>query len=79
MTDRSETVEVDRVELERIAAQLRHAYAHLLNGRVVDLHAFADGLIAPQIRRIEILAGSTADACVDGGEPPEEQAAPSPR
>lgn len=79
MTKPSELVEVDRVELERIAAQLRHAYSHLVNGRVVDLRAFADGLVAPQIRRIEALAGSPVDADVDRGGPPEESTAPSPR
>lgn len=77
--DPSKTVEVDRVELERIGAELRHAYSHLVNGRVTDLRAFAEGLIAPQIRRIELLAGGPADASVDGVEPAEEQAAPSPR
>jgi hypothetical protein len=75
----SGTVEVDRVELERIAAELRHAYSHLVNGRVTDLRAFAEGLVAPQIRRIELLAGGPADANADGVEPPEEQTAPSPR
>jgi hypothetical protein len=79
VTEPSGRVEVERAELERIAAQLRHAYSHLVNGRVVDLHAFANGLIAPQIRRIEVLAGIPADAPVDGGEDPGEQAAPSPR
>lgn len=77
--DPSGTVEVDRVELERIAAELRHAYSHLVNGRVTDLRAFAEGLVAPQIRRIELLAGGPVDASADGGEPPEEQTAPSPR
>ncbi len=79
MTDRPGTVEVERVELERIAAELRHAYSHLVNGRVTDLSAFAEGLVAPQIRRIENLAGGPADANVDGGEPPEERTPPSPR
>lgn len=79
MTDHPETVEVARIELERIGAELRHAYSHLVNGRVIDLRAFAEGLLAPQIRRIELLAGGPANASVDGGEPPEEQATPSPR
>ncbi|MDE4914916.1 hypothetical protein [Methylobacterium sp. 092160098-2] len=77
--DPSGTVAVDRGELERIAAELRHAYSHLVNGRVTDLRAFAEGLVAPQIRRIELLAGGPVDASADGVGPPEQQAAPSPR
>ena len=34
-------------------AQLRHAYTHLAAGTVVDQKQFADGLIAPAIRRLE--------------------------
>jgi hypothetical protein len=34
-------------------AQLRHAYAQLAAGRVVDQKQFADGLIAPVIRHME--------------------------
>lgn len=34
-------------------AQLRHAYAQLAAGTVVDQKQFADGLIAPAIQRLE--------------------------
>lgn len=34
-------------------ARLRHAYEHLAAGRVVNQREFADGLIAPVIRRME--------------------------
>lgn len=34
-------------------AQLRHAYAQLAAGTVKDQKQFADGLLAPLIRRIE--------------------------
>jgi hypothetical protein len=34
-------------------AQLRHAYAHLVAGRVTNQKEFADGLIAPAIRHLE--------------------------
>ena len=42
-------------ELMLILAQLRHAYAQLKAGTVVKQPDFADGLIAPQIRKIEEL------------------------
>jgi hypothetical protein len=34
-------------------AQLRHAYAQLAAGEVVDQKAFADGLLAPAIKHLE--------------------------
>jgi hypothetical protein len=34
-------------------AQLRHAYSHLVSGRVKDQRQFADGLIAPAIEAFE--------------------------
>jgi hypothetical protein len=40
-------------ELTFAVAQLRHAYANLAAGTVVDQKEFADGLISPQIARIE--------------------------
>jgi len=40
-------------ELTFAVAQLRHAYANLAAGKVVDQKEFADGLISPQIARIE--------------------------
>lgn len=43
-------------ELEAIAAQLRHAYAQLAAGTVVRQQEFANGLISPQIQRLERLA-----------------------
>ncbi len=65
----------DRAELVGIVAQLRHAYAHLVNGRVVDLHAFAEGLLAPQIRRLERLAEGPAEDRLES----TPGAAPGPR
>lgn len=44
-------------QLEGIAAQLRHAYAQLAAGTVVRQQEFAEGLISPQIKRLERLAG----------------------
>lgn len=43
-------------ELIGIIAQLRHAYTQLKAGTVVKQEQFAEGLIAPQIRRLEKLA-----------------------
>jgi hypothetical protein len=40
-------------DLTLAVAQLRHAYAQLAAGTVVDQKKFADGLISPQIERIE--------------------------
>ena len=40
-------------ELTFAVAQLRHAYANLAAGTVVNQKEFADGLISPQIARIE--------------------------
>jgi hypothetical protein len=40
-------------ELTLAVAQLRHAYAQLAAGTVKDQKEFADGLISPQIERIE--------------------------
>lgn len=40
-------------ELTFAVAQLRHAYAQLAAGAVGDQKEFADGLISPQIARIE--------------------------
>jgi hypothetical protein len=36
-------------------AQLRHAYAQLASGAVKDQKAFADGLLAPAIRHVELM------------------------
>jgi hypothetical protein len=49
-------LEATRGALPYISAQLRHAYGHLVNGRATDLPRFADGLLAPQIKRLEALA-----------------------
>lgn len=43
-------------EIDRIIAQLRHAYRQLVAGAVVDQKQFADGLLGPQIKRLEALA-----------------------
>ena len=42
--------------LEYAIAQLRHAYAQLAANGVKDQRQFADGLIAPSIRYLEIFA-----------------------
>lgn len=49
------TVGKDEHPLAFQLAQLRHAYAQLINGRVSERNmvSFADGLIAPAIRAIE--------------------------
>jgi hypothetical protein len=40
-------------DLSLAVASLRHAYAQLAAGTVVNQKEFADGLISPQIERIE--------------------------
>ncbi len=40
-------------ELEFVVAQLRHAYTQLKVGSVARQPEFADGLISPQIKRLE--------------------------
>jgi hypothetical protein len=40
-------------ELPFIIAQLRHAYMQLAAGTVRDQKQFAEGLLAPEIRRLE--------------------------
>lgn len=40
-------------ELEFELAQLRHAYFHLKYGTVLNQAEFAEGLIAPVIRKLE--------------------------
>ena len=49
-------------EMALAVAGLRHAYLNLLAGVVKDQPGFAEGLIAPQIRRIEGLINNEADA-----------------
>lgn len=61
----SQPQEQDGVDLAGILAQLRHAYTHLAAERVTKQREFADGLIAPQIRKLEALtrrAGGGGDA-----------------
>ena len=79
MTTPSERADSDRAELVGIAAELCHAYSNLVNGRVTDLRTFADGLLAPQIRRLELLTVDPADIHADEGAQPNEGAAPAPR
>ena len=56
------TVQTGRItELAFALAGLRHAYANLMAGAVKDQKSFADGLIAPQIRRIEKLINAETD------------------
>lgn len=45
----------ERHHLQLTIAQLRHAYTHLVAGRVSDQPQFAKGLIGPQIERLERL------------------------
>ncbi len=40
-------------DLAGIIAKLRHAYSHLAAERVTKQKMFADGLIAPAIRKLE--------------------------
>ena len=42
-------------EVAGVLAQLRHAYRNLIDGAVKNQKEFANGLIAPQIRRLERL------------------------
>jgi hypothetical protein len=52
-------------ELELIIANLRHAYAQLAAGtvRLQNQKEFADGLIAPQIRKLEKMVNEGNDPC----------------
>ena len=45
----------DRAQLVAAIAQLRHAYTHLVAGKVADQPRFAKGLLGPQIERLERL------------------------
>lgn len=47
--------------MEQTLARLRHAYLQLINGAVKDQLAFADGLIAPVIRSLELRAAEMDD------------------
>lgn len=40
-------------DITRAIADLRHAYGHMINGRVNDVEALARGLIGPAIERLE--------------------------
>jgi len=48
------------VELSGVLGQLRHAYAILMEQPLKKQKMFADGLIAPQIRRLEKLQNALA-------------------
>ena len=52
-----------RNDLERVSAELRHAYLNLVDGRVTEagMREFADGLLAPQIRKLEEMAITITD------------------
>lgn len=52
--------EETRAALARVSDDLRHAYLNLVAGRVIigGMREFADGLIAPQIRKLEKLSAS---------------------
>lgn len=45
----------EKSEIAGVVAQLRQAYQHLIGGTVKNQKMFAEGLIAPQIRRLERL------------------------
>lgn len=45
-----------REALKPIAAELRHAYSHAVNGRIGNQLAFGRGLLGPQIEKLEGLA-----------------------
>jgi hypothetical protein len=49
------------------AAQLRHAYEHLVNQGVWNEREFADGLIAPTIRYLESLASADTRRMAETG------------
>ena len=62
------TEQTDRItDLAFALAGLRHAYANLVAGAVRDQKSFADGLIAPQIRRIEKLINAESAVNGEGG------------
>lgn len=46
----------ERKEIVGVLAQLRHMYANLMAGAVKQPQKLAEGLLAPQIRRLEKLA-----------------------
>lgn len=52
--------DADKRKLEFVIAQLRHAYAKLLSGTVVDQPQFARGLVGPQIMFLEKLISKDA-------------------
>ncbi len=47
----------DEKEIQYAVAQLRHAYANLMKGAIKDSEQFANGLISPQIKRLEAILG----------------------
>lgn len=55
-----------RREISAITAELRHAYSHLAVGRVVDQRSLANGLLAPQIRRLEALYSGAFKSAAGG-------------
>jgi len=55
--------EAVRKAISSVTAELRHAYTHLAAGRVVDQKSLADGLLAPQIRRLEKLYSESPGTC----------------
>jgi hypothetical protein len=52
---RNPKVEHGSGRLAQTLAELRHAYENAANGRIGDQRMFAEGLIAPAIRRLEEL------------------------
>lgn len=48
--------DLNEAEMAYALSQLRHAYMLLVNGHVTSFDAFANGLLAPQIRRLENVA-----------------------
>lgn len=48
-------------DLQGVLAQLRHLYGHMVNGRVWDTTEAANGLLSPQIRKLERIVLSYND------------------
>jgi len=57
----AELPEYVRMTLAGVTAELRHAYSHLASGSVVDQRGLAEGLLSPQIKRLEALSAGASD------------------
>jgi hypothetical protein len=45
----------DRMNIEFALAQLRHLYSHMVNGTFNNVESLANGLLSPEISRLERL------------------------